>query len=122
MLINPFTLQNYPMPILIKIEPEEVASKKTTTEVVATLEIDPEPAKSCNETFEVAPANNDTFNVSSANNETIAVAPVTHDSLMTEDNDEDNISMDVPLSLLKQKLPVLPSIPGSKLKKNEVFK
>lgn len=121
------------MPILVKIEPDKIQSsaseddlplseiKKSTT-VSST--------QACNETFDVLPPVNETVTVAPAMNETVTLAKSDsnsaatlprnpHDSLMTEDNDED-VSMEELLPPLPKKQLPPPPVP-LKLKKNEVF-
>jgi hypothetical protein len=127
--------KKYPMPILIKLELDDETASTKKKEVNISKEPSMNQAVGTpNQTFDVPV--NETVTISTAasiNNETITLATNQnvnetvvlekndrHDSLMTEDNDEDEaeVSMNVPLSQL-QKAPTLPSL---KLKKNEVFK
>lgn len=106
------------MPILVKIEPIEVPA------VIETAPAN-KPVLSNDQTFNVERAINETITIGPALNETITLpnanATVTlhkniHDSLMTEDNDDEEMEMAPPLP--KSKPPQVPL----KLKKNEVFK
>lgn len=127
--------KKYPLPMLIKVEPEEMAAfrvgstKKSQPEKVEQPLVQPERAQSseaqdqiCNDTFNVPPAMNTTVNVATVADTTVTLTRNVHDSLMTEDNDEEaDVSMEVlppPLPPKKQPLPVS----ALKLKKNEVFK
>lgn len=135
------------MPILIKMEPTEepkitkkvskpVKSKSVEKKTSQLLESPAEPIETktvdepmCNETFNIAPTVNETVTYEAG----VANEPITltksdnvveknpHDSLMTEDNDEENQSSeDVPIAMLKQPTPS--ALPQLKLKNNVVFK
>lgn len=129
--------KKYPMPILIKLEPTESVAD------VAAVD-SPTPADPhVNDTFNVPLVANETITLSNnegpALNETVTVlreslhdnpnATVTiernaHESLMTEDNDEDEPSTQGNLMAppLTKKMPQLLLKSDMKLKKNEVFK
>lgn len=110
--------KKYPMPMLIKIERTSDKKEDETFDV---------PINNQTVTIENnQPNSNETITLGKASegnvvNETVTLAKNPHDSLMTEDNseDENNDSMNVPLSKLHEK-PV--ELPPLKLKKNEVFK
>ena len=129
--------KKYPMPILVKLEPIETVPEATVVDSPITA--DPQ----VNDTFNVPLIANETItlsnNMSPALNETVTVtreslhenpnATVTidrnaHESLMTEDNDDDEPSsqetqMAPPLT---KKMPQLLLKSDLKFKKNEVFK
>ncbi|CRK86348.1 CLUMA_CG000210, isoform A [Clunio marinus] len=129
--------KKYPLPILIKMEVDSPIKKSNE---VKEVQNSVEPVKeainipenlsepSCNETFNVVtepktaatPVMNETITIATATSGSAFVDNKNpHDSLMTEDNDdEENTSMDIPLSSLKSKTSPLPAL---KLKKNEVF-
>lgn len=121
--------KKYPMPMLIKVEPEESpAIKLVSPEVVGNTVEEQKQAEAesqiCNDTFNVPAVMNTTVTVAQPfidPNTTVTLAKNVHDSLMTEDNDEDaDVSMEVlppPLPPKKQLKPA----PAMKLKKNEVF-
>lgn len=125
--------KKYPMPILVKIEnTEEVAKKLSAAAVDSPEVVESPPVAACDATFnvptavanktvslEAAPAMNETVTISQNPNATVTISQNPHDSLMTEDNDDDD--EEVPLSTLKSQKP-LPPMPALKLKKNEVFK
>ena len=101
--------KKYPMPMLIKLE-EPVKDKKESLKT----------SDAADKTFNLPAINNETITVAQAQttplNETVTLEKNPHDSLMTEDNDEDEegeASMHVPLAM---------PAPSLKLKKNEVFK
>lgn len=108
--------KKYPMPMLIKLE-EPVKDKKDS------LKKSDAADKTFNLPVNENAINNETITVAQAPtpfNETVTLEKNPHDSLMTEDNDEDDEgepSMYVPLSHLT-KQPAMPL----KLKKNQVFK
>jgi hypothetical protein len=124
--------KKYPMPILVKIED---LKEKPSTQKPELLEKMPEPE------VEIATNNDQTFNVaenekitissnpssyqietfSMKNNETITLEKNPHESLMTEDNDDDegNASMNMPLAQVAQQVPLPPNL---KYKNKEVFK
>lgn len=117
--------KKYPIPMLIKME--------KLSDTKATEEKEEEKLEAADKTFDFpineavssgAPniINNETITLAPANvNETITLEKNPHDSLMTEDNDEDEddgeASMYVPLSKYKTN-----PLPQLNLKKNEVFK
>lgn len=129
--------KKYPMPILIKLEPTESVPDVAAVDSPTTA--DPQ----VNDTFNVPLVVNETITLSnndgSALNETVTVtrdslhdnpnATVTiernaHESLMTEDNDEDEpLSQETLMAPpLTKKMPQLLLKSDMKLKKNEVFK
>lgn len=121
--------KKYPMPILVKIENHEEIAKKLSAPAVESP-----PVEVCNATFNVpavnetvtlglAPIMNETVTISSNPNATVTIEKENmHDSLMTEDNDDED-NEETPLSMLKvQNTKPLPPVPALKLKKNEVFK
>lgn len=126
------------MPVLIKIEPglESTDTKESALEDETRLiELIRQKSatvaassRACNETFdiisaanEIAPALNETVTIAQATlNSTVTLIQNPHDSLMTEDLDDDVPMEEVPPSLPKKKLLPLPA--PMKLKKNEVFK
>lgn len=115
------TKKKYPMPILVKIEnPEEIA-KKSSEAAESPPVLDSPTVEVCNETFNV-PTVNETVTLVPAPtmNETVTISRNPNESLMTEDNDDDE--EDVPLATMKKQKQPLPTMPGLKLKKNEVFK
>lgn len=141
--------KKYPMPILIKMErvsSEETASNNivepahadeisnTDTENIPPLEQQPKTSQhkqSDSEKDQNFPINETvTINTNLPVNQTVTLANNVnetynknmHDSLMTEDNDED-VSMEVPLVQLKEKNTnkVAPPQLPLKFKKNEVF-
>lgn len=104
--------KKYPMPILVKIEASEEYSEKCS--------VDSLPVFAGDATFDVpAPVMNETVTISANPNTTVTLEKNLHDSLMTEDNDEDE---DIPLVKPKQQKKTMPPLPALKLKKNEVFK
>lgn len=116
--------KKYPMPILVKIE-RISEDKRPSKDAVDTSKKSVEKEVN-NETFNLpngnenvtTPINNETITLETGNaNLTVTLDKNTNDSLMTEDNDEEEQeSMHIPLSQLS-------SIPNAlKLKKNEVFK
>lgn len=135
--------KKYPVPFLIKIERESKDKKsieeKQPEPVVKPIDENAKqteeinsPLHQVNETFNLPNANQTDTISTAVNNETITLATVANiinnetvtidknpnDSLMTEDNDdeEERASMNVPLSHLSAVPPTI------KLKKNEVFK
>lgn len=117
--------KRYPMPILVKIEQDDKPTRKASSR--SNKQSDPKPAETLapvekpgDETFNVAPPliNDETFTAGPAMNETVTKNP--HDSLMTDDNDEDSQEPSAPP--LPPKKHQQPPQPGPKLKKNEVFK
>lgn len=113
------TKKKYPMPILVKMEKPEEVSKEPSVET----NLESPPKENVNTTFNIAMGNETvTLVPAQALNETVTISQGDmHDSLMTEDNDEDS-SEEVLLSSLKGKKLPLPPLPALKLKKNEVFK
>lgn len=106
----------------MKIEEPEKITEPSTSDLPSAA------ANQCNETFNVAtPQLNNTPPVL---NETVTIAPVNttvtlskniHDSLMTEDNDEDEPMEDAPPPLPPKKQAPIRQY-SLRLKKNEVFK
>lgn len=123
------TRKKCPMPMLIKVEPEElpVATEPVAENILqdaVPVKSPDAPAQICNETFNVLPAVNETVTTVPAAdpNTTSTIAKNAHDSLMTEDNDDEaDVSMEVAPPLLPPKKQ-LPPVSALKLKKNEVFK
>lgn len=125
--------KKYPMPILIKLEPDSapaaVDSPTTDPQVNDTFNV----PLIANETITLSnnksPALNETVTITTESkdenpNATVTIDRNAHDSLMTEDNDDDELSsqetqMAPPLT---KKMPQLLLKPEMKLKKNEVFK
>lgn len=120
-----FCQQRYPMPILIKLE-------KTATDDQEPQHETPEECAAsdpnCNATFDIEPTVIGTVAIAPAQtsppnpNATVTLSQNPHDSLMTEDNDDDGAESlkDLPPPLpAKKKTPQVPVIP---LKKHEVFK
>lgn len=123
--------KKYPMPMLIKMEKLsdateslKISEKEEEEEVEKSEAADKTFDFPVNEpvTLEAVP-NNETITLSNAPanvNETVTLERNPHDSLMTEDNDDEDegeASMYVPLSKFKTN-----PLPQLKLKKNEVFK
>lgn len=130
--------KKYPMPILIKLEPDSVPDDDSTA-VDSLTTTDPQ----VNDTFNVSliadktitmsnnknPALNETVTVTRESmhenpNDTVTIERNAHDSLMTEDNDDDEpLSQETQMAPpLTKKMPQLLLKPEMKLKKNEVFK
>lgn len=140
--------KKYPMPILIKMErtsEDKRASKEKRVSKEVPAAASPIAATENNASSPHNDVNDETFNLpngeptaplsAAINNETITLEPAPEanlnatvtleknpqDSLMTEDNDEEeNTSMDVPLSQLTASVP--PPQQTLKLKKNEIFR
>lgn len=141
--------KKYPMPILVKIEPKNDKKSLVATPVVekASIPLEEEVPKTIESKLSNSPdvnnqhqsegarslPINETVTISSnlpadqtvtlatyVNNETVTIEKSAHDSLMTDDNDDDT-SMNAPLAQIKKKNTVPPPLP-LKLKKNEVFK
>lgn len=100
------------MPIMVKLEQPEDITEPSNPDL-------PSPAANpCNETFNVAPpAMNETATIV---NTTVTLSKNIHDSLMTEDNDEDEPMEEAPPLPPKNQAPIRQ--PSLRLKKNEVFK
>lgn len=115
--------KKYPMPILIKMErvseefPSRKNSKKMDQAPVTSPPVQPNdetfniPAGDANETFQIAPAG-------AGPDTTVTLSKNPHDSLMTEDND-DEAALELPPPLPPK--PKIQSGSAMKLKKNEVF-
>lgn len=129
--------KKYPLPFLIKIERSSDEQKSSKNSVPKNKSVEAHKSSNvANETFN-CPINDQTVTINGAQsnavvndetivlaqngnvNETVTIEKNPHDSLMTEDNDEDEESMLTPLSKLQAKAVELPAL---KLKKNEVFK
>ncbi|CAO1325447.1 unnamed protein product [Diamesa serratosioi] len=119
--------KKYPMPILIKLEPEVTEDPPIAdSQANDTFNV---PAIA-NETITITPALNETITVvtrSSLNennpNTTVTIERNAHESLMTEDNDDDEQSAQEPQMAppLTKKMPKLLQKTEMLLKKNEVF-
>lgn len=104
------------MPIKVKMEPPEEITEATTPVL---------PSASANpsdETFNVAaPQLNETVTIDPVNT-TVTLSKNIHDSLMTEDNDEDEPMEEAQAPPLPPKNQAPIRQPSLRLKKHEVFK